>query len=183
MLDDITITKPQSNTQQPQWMLSFADLMSLILTFFVLIYSMGKPIHKDNIYDDDRKTVVNANPDNKRNSVHIQRTDENMSTNYLLNVVQTKFDADPTLSKFKVGTEDDKIVIEINRNVFDPQSQLKLANVLRTIDNDTKIFSSKIDTSFEVSNKFTTNGLNKKMDILASHKIIDPNLTKVVIYP
>lgn len=112
------------------WMLTFADLLSLMLTFFVLVFSMSS------IQFDSWKDVVETmrdefNPQFRAITVKefdntqavARRPARGLNLNYLQALIQRDVSAEAGLSEVVVKRESDRVVISIPSNLlFEPKS-------------------------------------------------------------
>ncbi len=112
------------------WMLTFADLLSLMLTFFVLVFSMSS------IQFDSWKDVVETmrdefNPQFRAITIKefdntqavARRSVRGLNLNYLQALIQRDVSADPGLVDVVVKRESDRVVISIPSNLlFQPKS-------------------------------------------------------------
>ncbi len=138
---------------QTPWMLTFADLMSLLLTFFVLLFSMSQ------IKVDSWQAVVDAlsrqrdpfnsateiRPDADRNAAkEIQPRTYDLG--YLETVIGEKLRTDPVLANSIVQRLGDRLIVSLSADMlFDgddaeltrpaKQATYVLGNVLRTVGN------------------------------------------------
>lgn len=128
-------------TQTPAWMLTFADLLSLVLTFFVLVYSMTS------LQAPQWKAVQSSlsqtlNPDRYWSGIKLKAdktiqkvtAPKALDLDYLSSILTEKFANEPTLRGVKLQRQDDRIVISLSQDVLFPQSGAVLSeNALRTI--------------------------------------------------
>lgn len=146
-------TKSDPNT----WMVIFADLLALLLTFFVLMFSMSS------VQVAEWQAMVtslsqNLNPERAK----IQDEDWNkidealefeetaLSLDYLKNIFEEKLSHDPILTRSSVTVLDDRLAIslpadlvfEIGQAELAPEARnamLELGEVLRSIDNEVMV--------------------------------------------
>ncbi len=138
---------------QPPWMLTFADLMSLLLTFFVLLFSMSQ-IKVDSwqaVVDslsrqrDPLSSATESRPDADRNaSKEIEPRSYDLG--YLETVIGEKLRSDPILANSIVQRLGDRLIVSLSSDMlFDDddaeltkrakQATFVLGDVLRTVGN------------------------------------------------
>lgn len=136
------------------WMIIFADLLALLLTFFVLMFSMSS------VQVSEWQALVtslseNLNPERAM----IGETDWNkidealvfeetaMNLEYLKNIFEDKLSRDPILARSTVSVLDDRLAIslpsdlifELGQAELEPDARaamIELGETLRTIDNE-----------------------------------------------
>ena len=141
------------------WMLTFADLVSLLITFFVLLYSM-KDVNEtkwneltgtfQNVFE-IRKKVMDARPDNYKS---VESIDNIQSDNliYIQQVLSTRFQDDPVLRNVTSEPVEgkDALAISLPSNLlFDSGSVVmkeigakairRLGDILRHLDNRVEV--------------------------------------------
>lgn len=130
MVGDEDETPEVSEEPSHAWMLTFADLVSLMLTFFVLLYSMSS------LQSDEFETLASVlsqrlNP--SRDLVKESPTaDLNLPTvsvpraaslYYIQHVLRTKFEDDPTLGTLSIKRTDSELIISLPSDaLFAPAS-------------------------------------------------------------
>lgn len=135
------------------WMVTFTDLVSLMLTFFVMLFSMATvQIDKWDEVTDSLSTTLNPK---KTESVATATADFNISTvfrkrainlEYLQAVLLEKVEKDKVLSRTMVQLLDDRLLISLPGDLlFDKgsktlsqraeSSMLKIGDVLRHVSN------------------------------------------------
>ncbi len=109
---------PQGEQQSMAWMITFTDLITLMLTFFVLLFSMS------NVKVDKWKNMIDAlslslNPSQTK-SIAVSTTKFNISAvfrkrainlDYLASVLEETVSADPFLRRSQLIRLDDRLVI------------------------------------------------------------------------
>jgi chemotaxis protein MotB len=139
------------------WMVTFTDLVSLMLTFFVMLFSMATvQVDKWDQITDSLSTTLNPK---KTESVATATADFNISTvfrerainlEYLEAVLTEKVDKDKILSRAMVQLLDDRLLISLPSDLlFDKGSRklspraegamLKIGDVLRHVSNQVVI--------------------------------------------
>jgi chemotaxis protein MotB len=111
---------PQGEKQSMAWMITFTDLITLMLTFFVLLFSMS------NVKLDKWKNMIDAlslslNPSQSK-SIAVSTTKFNISTvfrkravnlDYLASILQETVSADPFLRRSQLIRFEDRLVIAL----------------------------------------------------------------------
>lgn len=144
----------KSKSDPNSWMVIFADLLALLLTFFVLMFSMSS------VEVAEWEAMVtslseNLNPERAK----IQDTDWNkidealtfeetaLSLDYLKNIFEEKLSHDPILTRSTVTVLDDRLAISLPADLIFELGQaelatdarsamLELGEALRSIDNE-----------------------------------------------
>jgi len=153
------------------WMLTFADLLSLILTFFVLIYAMSA-------LEGSKFREISASLSQKLNPTFkveeetpaadkgIKRIDVPVAINldYLTAIITDKFkDSKKLRSAFTIRNEEDKIIISlVGAIAFDEgksdltqegtQALFFIGGILQTIGNHIDVFGSLADDGDSAAN-------------------------------
>lgn len=144
----------ETKSNPNSWLVIFADLLALLLTFFVLMFSMSS------VQLSEWQALItslseNLNPERAM----IQDQDWNkvdealvfeetaLSLDYLKNIFEEKLSRDPILTRSTVTVLDDRLAIslpsdlifEIGQAELDPEARsamIELGETLRTIDNE-----------------------------------------------
>lgn len=121
---------PQGERQSMAWMITFTDLITLMLTFFVLLFSMS------NVKLDKWKNMIDAlslslNPSQTK-SIAVLTTKFNISAvfrkravnlDYLASILQETLSADPFLRHSQLISLEDRLVIALPGDLlFEPNS-------------------------------------------------------------
>ncbi len=115
------------------WMITFADLLSLVLAFFVLLFAMSK------VEIDSWKAVVEAlssrlNPlsswsrpqlETERSTPKLFDT-RTMDLDYLAGLLQTKLSGDATLGKSILHRLEDRLVVSLPGDLLFPVGESRL---------------------------------------------------------
>lgn len=137
------------------WLLTFADLVSLLITFFVLLFSMkevneGQWAELVGIMDSmfsPRDPIVDTRPDAMETVEDVQRIEADNLT-YIQNILITRFATDPILSRVRTNhdRQHDKLTVSLPSHMLfssgsaDLKSEGKkalkrLGDVMRHLDN------------------------------------------------
>jgi len=140
------------------WLISFTDVMALMLTFFVLLFAMSNPKKEDweqltkNIYESFNQfqgKVENRGPEDAINIEKINFS-QALDLDYLKAIIRKLIDQSPALQVVQVIDNSDSLIISLPQNIlFDSGSaELKpdanralfaLASTLRRIQNRIEI--------------------------------------------
>ncbi len=174
MSDDIAPPKPEPPNMA--WLLTFADLVSLLLTFFVLLYSM-KAVDQSQwdvirgalsgVFSEEEATVI-IHPDEFSMVETITQFPAD-SLPYLANVLKLEFRDDPVLSEMRSEYESQRdvlilalpssLVFKAGQVKLEKEGRLaliKLADKLRHLDNRIQI-AGHTDPSPLITEEIPTN--------------------------
>ena len=147
-----------------RWIISFADLLSIILAFFVLIFSSLQTNIKPTA---PKNSGVAASPNTQlNNSVETTNPKEKYNLDYLKNVISEKLNSDPDLSSVTVSTNSTRLLLEMKESSVDSNLTKKLSEVIKS--NNFVIYSSDLDKSSETRKKFEQYLPEKKINFFAS---------------
>ena len=148
----------QGDDNSLQWMLIFTDMVALLLSFFVMLFSMSAvPVNEWETTIDILEEALNLTDDEEKDptedynisSVMLERAKTNVR--YLLPIIEPKILADPMLSKTPITLLDDRIVLSLPGNLlFEPGSAklqdmaqktlFSLGGILRNIKNTIGVY-------------------------------------------
>ncbi len=144
---------PRKEEKKGAWLLTFTDLVSLLLTFFVMLFSMAAvQIDKWDAITDSLSTTLNPQ---KTETVATATADYNISTvfrkrainlEYLQAVLQEKVQEDKILSRTMIQLLDDRLLISLPGDLLfvsgskqlstrAKETMEKLGDVLRHVSN------------------------------------------------
>ncbi len=170
------MSKRLKRKQKPTWLISFADVVSLMLTFFVLIFSMSEP-RKDgwsmaigNMSSSFYKNFGNpANPGavETRFNINSITRETGLSLDYLANLIQEKFEDIDSFENISITHLNDKVVIAIPSQLIFQSGSYELSEIgqeaadiiseaVRRIDNRIEIYGHT-DPNPVNSNLFASN--------------------------
>ncbi|PIR32846.1 MAG: hypothetical protein COV36_03450 [Alphaproteobacteria bacterium CG11_big_fil_rev_8_21_14_0_20_44_7] len=172
--------KPTAESDQPQWMISFADLLSLILTFFVLIYSMAQPMQMTNIYKWDYNSLVSLNTDINFSKINLEQGSDVMTNEYLLNIFTQRL-KNENLDYLEIKTEHENFVISLSYDAINPEVLQKLAEILRSFNTNKHIFTADLARSYEIMGDLADLDVTEKIGAFEKDGIGDK--VDIVIYP
>ena len=157
----------------PRWMISFADLMSVILTFFVLLFSMSSPPKSseelDNKLKGNSEAPYSAQSDNLKSKIKTARTDQDLSTNYLADVIENRVATYPELANSRITAGDDRLTISIAAAEFNDKFAANIAEILTSLNNRSAIYSENLDQSHAVVEKLQQSGLERNIAYFEGH--------------
>lgn len=154
-----------------QWMLSFADLLSLILTFFVLIYSMANPIQQTNIFKNNFDSLKHQESDINFADIKVERFATEISSEYLDNIFETT--QNPALKNLRTSSKANKFIISIPLNKIDDKMIQQIAETIRVFDKRKHIYSNNLDFSKKIADQLRTNGVNSGLGFYEDRLIED----------
>ncbi len=151
--DDFAPVPPSTSTSGGAWMVTFTDLVSLMLTFFVMLFAMSdiKVDKWDHMID---ALSMSLNPEQKK--VSVPRTSKyNISTtfrrravnlDYLAAVIKETVERDPLLRESRVIRMEESLVLALpSDQMFKPgkailtegarDAVVQMASVLRNVSN------------------------------------------------
>ncbi|HPF46261.1 MAG: OmpA family protein [Alphaproteobacteria bacterium] len=147
----------ESKSDPNSWMVIFADLLALLLTFFVLMFSMSS------VQVSEWQAMVtslseNLNPERaKIQDINWNKIDEALSyeeeglnLEYLKNIFEEKLSHDPILTRSTITVLDDRLAISLPADLIfdlgqaelDPDARsamIELGEALRSIDNEVMV--------------------------------------------
>ena len=172
----------ETQSTQPRWILSFADLLSVILSFLVLAYSMALPTNtKPVVFHKDDSSAISALSSSYKEKVDITRNDQVLSANYLYQIMSKKIAEDPELApKLTLKSEGDSLIITIQTHDY-MDAAAKLVQLLKVAKNDIWIYSSNLDISRQAYEELKKRGFDNNVTIMDSEM---PNTQiDIVIHP
>jgi len=113
--------KDEEEGAAPLWLLTFTDIMALMLTFFVLLYSMSIPeVEKweeltSSVNKGFSKFYSPPKFSGAQDTISIQKIDRNdaLNLNYLRGLIEAKIDEDKLLKDVVVITTKDSLIISM----------------------------------------------------------------------
>lgn len=126
---------PRYEAETPSWMIVFADLLSLLLTFFVLLFSMNSVQVEDwravvqTLSDrlNPHRVLVQEEPydGHEQNAVDVPLSE---SIEYLNTVIAQKLADDPVLSQARVRLLEDRLAISIPSDLLFRTNSAEIAD-------------------------------------------------------
>ena len=173
-MENETGVPSQAPQQSKAWLVTFTDMVSLVLTFFVLLFSMSSVKIDDweNMIDalsqslNPTKVEVVATPTARHNiaSVFLKRA---INLDYLTSVLEETVGADVALAETKIVRMEDFMIVMLPGDLlFAPgravltnearQALFSLGGVLRNVDNEVMV-NGHSDPVRPASGEFDTN--------------------------
>ena len=127
--DNTPFVRPAEHTHSNAWMISFADLLSLMLTFFILMFSMSEVRNKE-WYELTSSLNATLNPANKiirfeeeqKETQPLKPVQSGLHLSYLYNLLSEQLGSHAT-RYFTIISYDNEIVISLKSDaLFSPAS-------------------------------------------------------------
>lgn len=195
MEDDIKLPEPPNMA----WMLTFADLVSLLITFFVLLFSMKSVDTQrwdvlvgelSGIFAREER-IIQTKPDETYSLEKVQVVEAD-PLSYIENLLQTRFRADPVLSQVKTRRDTKEDVLHITLPsylLFDSGSAvlnkdgdaaiMQVADMIRHLDNRIDV-AGHTDPTLVLSADFPSNW---ELGMLRSLAVVDLMVARGVPHP
>lgn len=164
-----------------KWMFSFADLLSLILTFFVLIYSMADPMQLTNILKNDNNSAIALERGNEETKIKLSLPKNLIDDDYLMQVFADKIANDEGMQIFKTKTENDRFYISTKAELIKPTSTQALFETISRFDNDKKIVAGTLDIARNFALELKKYGKIENLSYFEKSELADK--IEVIIYP
>lgn len=197
--DDFLPKNEEEGDNTPAWMLTFADLVSLLICFFVLLYSM-KSVDEE-IWKNISGSFAGAlssnqkfkqmNPNNN-SGVDVERILRSDSMDYVESVITAKFEKEKLLQYSKIfQTENNsylhiivpaehlfkdrteeltekgiKILTLISSCILYLDSELEIANYVKSDENSNTDMQNSLMRSFTVGKYFRSQGLDQPIKMV-----------------
>lgn len=115
----------EGDASPPLWLITFTDIMALMLTFFVMLYSMATPDSeqwKETIQSVEQgiavqKTLKSSAGEMQEVSIDKIDTQRALDLNYLQSILQQEFEAQPHLNNALLMKGEDRIIIALPMDV------------------------------------------------------------------
>lgn len=92
-----------------RWLISFADLLSVVLVFMILIYSTGQNVNKTtNDYTLSEQSYFSIKKDNEQSRVRLDSSGSGFTAEYLQGVFYAKFQRDALLKNIPIEIKEDR---------------------------------------------------------------------------
>lgn len=156
-------------SSQPRWILSFADMLSVVLSFLVLAYSMSLPAQKkERFFGKEGGGAFSVHDSRHSEDIAIAQNNQDLSTNYLQQVTEKKIKANPELvNKIVLKAQGDSLVMTVDTNDFISVAP-SLTQMLKVMKNDIWIYAANIDTCRNAYNELNKNGFSKNVTLIQS---------------
>ena len=116
------------------WLVSFTDVMALMLTFFVLLFSMSNP--KQEQWEEFTQEVqenfnkFQGRPLNRgeEDSINIKKTNFSKALNltYLQTIIENMMEEEPSLRRIKMISADNSLIISLPQNLLFDEGQAEV---------------------------------------------------------
>lgn len=166
----------QKNAGKTTWLISFTDVITLMLTFFVLLFSMSVPKQDDwtmatgglnDAFKSEWGDAGSAGFDPSQFNINSLETTAGLNLDYLASLLGNLFEGNATFAGVVVIPLDDRIVVSIPSEVIFGSGQAvlrkqgedavnSLATVLKRIDNKIEIYGHTDPTPIQTQ-KFPSN--------------------------
>lgn len=174
------ISKKPVEHNPNKWMLSFADLLSLVLTFFVLIFAMAEPIQFTNEYENTNNSSI-AFVIGKDDSKITLEKEVAIDNNYLQDVLTNKILNDEGMESFSTKIREGKLVIfGTNENLNDISIEA-LYNTIKDVEGEMRFVAKDLSTAKSVAYKFMAVGMKNHISYFANKDL--QNKVEIIIYP
>lgn len=172
---------PETESGSPQWMVSFADLLSLILTFFVLIYSMANPMQMTNIFKNQYNSVLQNESDIIFSEIEMETDSAVNSSAYLKNIFKNKIGGDKELQALGINSKDGKFFISVPFGSLTDGRIEKIADFIRPFEREKHIYASQLDNSKIIADKLERLGVSDGLGFYQKPGLQDR--IDIIIYP
>lgn len=127
------LQKEQEPEKAGAWMLTFADLLSLILTFFVMLYAMSAVV-EPKWHKIKSSLTRRLNPDKEIHEIILTadksipkvETKQALNVTYLFSILQEKMSAEKALAVLKIEAKDDHLTITVPMSLFFKKEDARL---------------------------------------------------------
>lgn len=163
-----------------KWMLSFADLLSLVLTFFVLIYAMADPIQFTNQHIDTNNSAISFQLGEDKEKIKL-KNEVLVDNKYLKNVIQNKIANDEGMELFKTKTSGGNLIISSDISNLTPLSIKALQDTLKATNADIRFVAGTLKDAQLVAYKFTEAGMKNKVSYYEESRL--QSMVDIIVYP
>jgi len=163
-----------------QWMVSFADLLSLILTFFVMIYSMTDPIEitkPSEIYN----SSFNFDEESKNLQVKLASEQDNMNNEYVMDIIKHKITNEDDMKNFAVKIVNDNLTVSSPKDELTPLALKAVYDTISPLSSKTSINANNLVDARAVAYKFHELGMKDNIAYFEDNNL--QNKIEIVVYP
>ena len=175
------IVKKETTANPNKWLFSFADLISLILTFFILIFSMADPIQLTNEYTNSYNSPIAMQEDNKSSKIALTKEHGAVDNDYLLSIIKNKIANDDGMRRLNVKIIDGKLTIYAHKNSFGPKAIQAMYDSIAPLSSATSIVAKNLEEARAVAYKLNKLGLTDNLTYSLDKNL--QNNIKIIIYP
>ena len=110
------------------WIISFTDIIALMLTFFVLLFSMSE-INEQKwyaLFGDAPPNLASADqvaPERIKQAQFLENIPSSLSKDYILGLLRKKFKSDPLLSTLEIDSHPEGLVLTFPIKIFFDRAQ------------------------------------------------------------
>lgn len=175
------IVKKPSTDNPNRWMFSFADLLSLILTFFILIFSMADPIQLTNQYRKDFNSPVAFQDGSKESQITIASDQNVIDSDYLALIIKDKTRKDDGMKAFQISTSDESLILTTNKTSINDLSIQAIYDSFKPLPCKISVVANSYENSRAIAQKLHDIGLNENLSYFRDKQLGDD--VKVIVYP
>ena len=172
--------KPSAGSSN-RWLMSFADLLSLILTFFVMLYSMTDPVQIVPKPTKNFNSTVEFQDNGKGSQIQLQTQPGNVDNEYMESVIRDKITHDNDMRKLYVKIIDDKLTIYTGMDNLTDATIKALYDTISPLKSATGIVADNIDDARAVAYKFNKIGMTENLAYFEDNNL--QNNVKILVYP
>lgn len=171
--------KPASSNNR--WLISFADLISLILTFFVMLYSMTDPVQIIPKPTKKFNSSIEFEESGKNSQVKLQTQPGNVDNEYMESIIRDKIANDDDMKKLQVKIIDDKLTIYSSIDVLTDATIKAIYDTLSPLAASTGVVASNLTKARAVAYKFNKVGMEEELSYFEDNNL--QNNVKILVYP
>jgi flagellar motor protein MotB len=181
IFSEVIVAKKPVDSNPNKWLLSFADLLSLILTFFVLIYSMAEPMQFTNEHREDYNSSIAFQRGLDASQIESAQQKNVLDNTYLLGVISDKTANDDGMKGFVASIDEEELKISISRDRLNVDSAKSLFQTIDGIGGQMRFVSADLATSRDVANQFQKLGMQNPITYFEDKSL--QNNIEIIIYP
>jgi len=169
--------RPAANNR---WLMSFADLLSLILTFFVMLYSMTDPIQINTKPSKNYNSAVEFKDGGKDAKIALENPLATVDNGYIESVIRDKIIHDDGMKKLHVKIINDKLTVYADKTSYTDQTIKALYDTITPLSSVTGVVASDLATARDVAHKFNKLGMTDNLTYFEDNNL--QNNVKILIY-
>ncbi len=174
------ISKKPVEHNPNKWMLSFADLLSLVLTFFVLIFAMAKPIQFTNEYKENYNSSIQFEQGDEESQIKLAQ-EVAVEDEYLLSIILNKIENDEGMEEFSAMLENDKLTLQIANKDLTEAAATALYNTIKSTASETWLIASSLGSAKKAAYLLKNTGMKRKISYYSDKSL--QNIVKIIVYP
>lgn len=175
------ITKKKVTDNPNKWLFSFADLISLILTFFILIFSMAEPIQLTNQYTEGYNSPIAMQKDINGSKIRLAQIDDTIDNQYVESIIRNKIANENEMRKLNVKIIDDKLTIYAHKNIFTPEAIQAIYDTITPLSSATAVVAGRLAEARAVAYKLNNVGMTENLSYSEDKNL--QNNVKIIVYP